>query len=340
VHKGCNKCIFWWISENGAIPGKEKTLFKPTYPFVLQQHTAERCKSARIYPLIVKDSVKNISITKYLLSCGFSPKREKTRESWFSSPLRPGDRDPSFKVDESLNLWYDFGSGTGGSIIDFAMAYHDYSFPQAITHLEGYGGLDFSFTGRPEPKEGTKIIRVGELRIKSLLEYLSHERKIELAIARLYLKEVHYLVNKNQYYAIGFKNDLGGYELRNPYFKSSTSPKYFTTITGKQDGLNLFEGFMDFLSALTYHNTPRLKNTTIILNSVSNISKLPDLSEIPMINLFLDNDRAGQEGVNKIRVMNSNIRDYSLELYPNHKDFNEMLTVSKQKNTNNEQQKT
>ena len=264
-----------------------------------------------------------------MLSCGFSPKREKTGESWFSSPLRPGDRDPSFKVDESLNLWYDFGSGIGGSIIDFVMIYHGYSFQQAVTHLEGYGGIDFSFTGKQEVKPGIELLEITPIKSQSLIRYLVDERRINLDIARLYIGEARYRVNEKTYYSISFRNDRDGYELRNPYYKSAISPKHYTTIPGKMEGMNVFEGFIDFLSALTMHKTSKLKFTSIILNSVSNISKLPDLSGIRKINLFLDNDTAGETATQTISSTHSNTHNYARELYPNHNDLNEMLTSLK-----------
>ncbi|MBT4399192.1 MAG: hypothetical protein HOD37_06880 [Bacteroidetes bacterium] len=273
--------------------------------------------------------VKKISIKKYLLEHGFSPKRETQKESWFSSPLRSGDKDPSFKVDESRNLWYDFGSGQGGSIIDLVMVYHNLPFSTAMTHLEKHLGLVSSFTGKPVQNTGLKVKSVNQLRSRSLITYLTHERKIALSIALKYLNEIHYSANTREYFAIGFKNDKGGYELRHPTFKGSTSPKYYTTISGDKDRLNIFEGFVDYLSALTHLKTSRLKYQTIILNSVANISKLPDLSRFQIINLFLDNDLAGQKGTEEIQQMNPNIRNYALELYPDNKDYNEMLNTIK-----------
>ncbi len=48
---------------------------------------------------------------------------------------------------------------------------------------------------------------------------------------------------------MGFKNNFGGFELRNKYFKGSSSPKEITLISNNSpDRLNVFEGFMDFLS--------------------------------------------------------------------------------------------
>ena len=55
------------------------------------------------------------------------------------------------------------------------------------------------------------------------------------------------------YSAIGFKNNAGGYELRNEYFKGSSSPKCVTYLDNKADKISVFEGFFDFLSHQSIH---------------------------------------------------------------------------------------
>jgi len=274
----------------------------------------------------MKFFVKDISISKYLFSCGFSPKSKKPGVSWFTSPLRPGDREPSFKVDESKNLWHDFGTGAGGSIIDLVMVYHGYNFSQAVAHLEGHKSLVFSFTEKQPVKSGMELIEITRLKSESLISYLTNERKINLDIARRYVCEARYKANGNIYNAISFRNDLGGYELRNQIFKGAISPKHYTTIPGQAEGINIFEGFIDFLSALTLYKTINLKYTSIVLNSLTNVSKLPDLSTFPAINLFLDNDQAGITSANQLIQKYSQAKNESGLLFPGYKDFNDFLT--------------
>ena len=48
-----------------------------------------------------------------------------------------------------------------------------------------------------------------------------------------------------------FKNDGGGYEVRNPYFKTSSSPKGITTIQNNAQQAIVFEAFLiSFTSSL------------------------------------------------------------------------------------------
>ena len=324
----CKRCKWIFVKGSGGAKGarifKKCTSFKPLHVIELLFVELKRCKSAR-KSIPMKNTAKEISISKYLISQGFSPKRERPGESWFSSPLRTGDKDPSFKVDESKNLWYDFGSGTGGSIIDLAMAYHGFTFLEAITHLEGKDSSDLSFTAKRSGKSGMELLEVDRLISWTLVRYLTLVRRIDLKIARLYLGEARYRTHGNVYHALSFRNDLGGYELRSAKFKGAISPKYFTTLPGQMDGVNLFEGFMDFLSALTFYQTPALNNTSIVLNSVSNVSKLPDLSRYTTINLFLDNDEAGIRTAKTIMSQYPRAINQSAKIYPGYKDLNDYL---------------
>jgi hypothetical protein len=129
-----------------------------------------------------------------------------------------------------------------------------------------------------------------------------------------------------RYSNIAFRNDSGGFELRNREFKGSLAPKTITTIPGTGNDLNLFEGFFDYMSALVYFKTPRLKNTTIILNSLANIKKArPAIEKAELINLFLDNDPAGTGAANNLQAMFGNCINRSLELYPDFHDFNDLV---------------
>ena len=62
-------------------------------------------------------AIKHLSIRTYLAEQGLHPTKDNPRYGLYLSPLRE-EHTPSFKVDYVRNLWYDFGLGEGGSIID------------------------------------------------------------------------------------------------------------------------------------------------------------------------------------------------------------------------------
>ncbi len=279
----------------------------------------------------MNNNIKNISITRYLKSIGYQPARSAYGCSWFSSPLKSGDKEPSFKVDEGKNVWYDHSQGFGGTLFTLIKELFHISDSEVFKILEG---LDPTFYQKPSYKTRQQKLIIDDviaLRSPSLIDYLN-VRAINIRYARLHISQVYYTNRENQYYALGFRNDKGGWELRSKDWKGSSSPKYITTIPGKVKGLNVFEGFMDYLSALSYFGCRELKYTTIVLNSVSFVKDLiPVLAQYPLVNLFLDNDEAGTKAVTQISRNHSNIRNLAIELYPDYKDFNEMLIESKSK---------
>ena len=58
-------------------------------------------------------------------------------------------------------------------------------------------------------------------------------------------------------------------ELSNFGFKGCLRKKAITTIPGSKLEINVFEGFFDYLSALTYFSKDKLTGTTIILNTLT-----------------------------------------------------------------------
>ena len=163
-----------------------------------------------------------------------------------------------------------------------------------------------------------------------LIEYLI-SRKVSIPFAKQYLKEAYYTVHDKKYFALAFENNLGGFELRNATFKTGSSPKYFTTIPGADGSrINVFEGFMDYLSCCT-HFKKKPRYTTIILNSLSflplTLNRLNE-SGIQAVNLYLDNDLAGKTASKRIIDTCKKVNDLAPLIYPGHKDFNEFLMAN------------
>ena len=215
------------------------------------------------------------------------------------SPLR-SEKTPSFKINQKLNRWYDHGLGKGGNLIDFALLYYHCTVGEFLKMLSG--NLSFHQpTALPlVTPENTKenqihILRKGPIVAISLCHYLQ-QRSIPLEIARRYCQEVRYELHEKEYVALGFQNDAGGYELRNPYFKASSSPKDITTLNNGGAEATVFEGFFDFLSYLAMPKNQQQKPIDfLVLNSVSFFQKAsPILEQYQAINLYLDRDNTGK----------------------------------------------
>lgn len=103
--------------------------------------------------------IKQISIRYYLAERSLYPTKDNPRYGLYLSPLRE-EHTPSFKVDYEQNLWYDFGLGEGGSIIDLVMCMELCDAGEAIQRLERHiDGMSVSTFLRknPVPKRSSSI---------------------------------------------------------------------------------------------------------------------------------------------------------------------------------------
>jgi hypothetical protein len=277
------------------------------------------------------EQAKQTDIVAYLSSLGYKPVKIKGHSYWYRSPLR-GEKTASFKVNTRINRWYDFGLGKGGSILDFCMVHGKLSLAQAVHLLSGPVLLSMP-TSLPDfshQQEQKSIVALEQFELSStaLTGYL-HTRGIPVAIAQKYCCEIRYQVGEKIYYGIGFKNDSGGWEIRNPYFKGSTSPKDITTFKNGCLHVSVFEVFFDFLSYVEIAEKLRLPPTDfIILNSLAFTGKAGILlAAYAAVDLYLDNDAAGKNVSLSLIESGVAYRDQSYR-YASCKDLNEFWVGS------------
>ena len=187
-------------------------------------------------------------------------------------------------------------------------------------------------------------LEVKELSHPALLRYLQ-ERGIDTTLAKSECKELHFTHNGKPYFAIGFPNVAGGYEVRNRFFKGCIAPKDISHIrqAGEpREKCLVFEGMTDYLSFLTLRmkNCPAMPSLDgqdyVILNSVANVSKAIDvLHGYERIHCLLDNDEAGRKAYWELeKEFTGRIRDFSNN-YNRHKDLNDYLCGKRQNQTVN-----
>ena len=279
--------------------------------------------------------IKQIPIVDYLARSGYKPKLTKGVNYWYYSPLR-SELTPSFKVNAERNQWYDFGTGDHGDIIDLVCALQHCSTAEAMRRLAALKGVrlapSFSFGGTTPVRSqapSMELIGVQAVKHPKLLLYLT-ERGLQPSDVSPFLSEVYYRVSEKCFFALGFQNDAGGWELRNPYFKGCFAPKAITTIKGTDSHkLQLFEGFIDFLSWRKLH--PEVQADSIILNSLTLLPKLtPTLHPYPIIESLLDNDEAGDRATKQLFDAGLPVKDMRA-CYAPYKDINEYLTLAEQR---------
>ena len=296
--------------------------------------------------------IKMIKLQDFLASLGYTPTKQQGNKLWYISPFRQ-ESHASFKVNTEHNQWYDFGIGKGGNIIDLAEQLYKSSDVSYLIHQIGHNvpSMVSASPGVVKPKQSSATfenLQVLPLSHPALIRYLQ-DRCIDIEVAKSVCKEVHYEVNNKCYFAIGFPNCGGGYELRNPFFKGCIAPKDISHFYADEPKkiCFLFEGFIDFLSFMTLRRiqSPQYNGLSnqdyLILNSVTNIHKaLKCLSVYNNIQCFLDNDEAGR---NAYLQLSKELGDSSVKasaLYNGYKDLNDYLCAESKHSEKAEIKKT
>ena len=275
--------------------------------------------------------MREIPIADFLNAMGIHPTKQKGNALWYSAPYRM-ERRPSFKVDINRNVWFDFGIGKGGDIFDLAGEFigsEDFLLRAAFIARNGACPLPV-MEQSPREKErepSFEDIWVRPLQDSKLLGYL-RERGIFADTVITNCEEVRYRVHGKRYYAIGFRNNAGGLELRNRFFKGCIPPKDISLKRNGSEVCAVFEGFMDYFSAM---QLGIIASNWLVLNSVSNMEKaLKVLGGYHRIECYLDNDNAGRRTLERLRAdFGEKVIDRS-SLYADHKDLNDYLLYQRQ----------
>jgi hypothetical protein len=277
------------------------------------------------------ETARSVCIVKTLAKLGHFPSHKSEKEAWFLSPLR-SETQASFKVSFRLNRWYDFGIGKGGNVIDLVCLISNCSVAEALDYLsegipvsQSYANLG---SNRQRTKPKNKILKVLPIEHGLLRKYLS-SRKIPIEIARSYCKEVRYECHGKPFFALGMQNQLGGWELRNLYCKSSTAPKSYSFLKKGREKLFVLEGMFDLLSLAAIIPEETERADLLILNSLSFIPEvLPLFKNYKTVTLYLDRDPSGIEANENILKNYPQCKNGS-SLYEGFKDLNEMLVKNR-----------
>ena len=293
------------------------------------------------------DTMRQISLADFLARLGHEPVRRSGNELWYRAPYR-SERTPSFRVNVAKRLWYDFGLGKGGDIFTLAGEFaRSGDFMAQARFIAETARMPFVASEKPlylpEPSEPAfEGVEAVPLLRSPLTEYLA-ERGIPYAVASRHCCRLNYGVRGKRYFAIGFQNVVGGYEIRSRYFKGCVPPKDVSLVKMESSPTgvcSLFEGFMDFLSAATLGLET---GDSLVLNSVANVGKaVKHLDGYGRIDCFLDRDEAGRRTLEALKGHYGGRVCNCSALYDGCKDLNEylQLTTKKQKNNHLKNQRT
>lgn len=288
-----------------------------------------------------KTKLKNTPITNYLHSIGIEPISISGGRLVYSCPIKD-EQTPSFMVHPATNKFKCFGCEQKGDIFELVTQIEKLDF---IATLDRLASINpdyipyFSFIGQASSKSNIHTNTSNGLELINVKPLQSHEwqayvigRGIPLEVAEHYLNEVKYQNGRYIYDAVGFKTDNSGFAIRSPKgkgFKAFIGQSFISTIyIAGSSKVNLFEGFFDYLSALTYHKLLKPSFTTVVLNSTANLKQTLGMLQVAKsINCYLDNDTSGRATLTRLQKLRLPVIDRST-VYHNFKDFNEMIQQS------------
>ena len=175
------------------------------------------------------ENMRQISLADFLARLGHEPVRRSGNELWYRAPYR-SERTPSFRVNVAKRLWYDFGLGKGGDIFTLAGEFaRSGDFMARARFIAETARMPLVASEKPlflpEPSEPAfEGVEAVPLLRSTLTDYLA-ERGIPYAVAYRHCCRLNYGVRGKRYFAVGFPNVAGGYEIRSRYFKGCVPPK-------------------------------------------------------------------------------------------------------------------
>lgn len=288
-----------------------------------------------------KQIKERVSIVDFLSKMGFEPTRRTNYEFFYHSPIRDGDRTASFAVNDEKGVWYDWGSGDHGNIVDLALHLKDVRDVESALKIINdiyQGQTSFSFRKQASSSDASKkkqediLLKVSSIGYnKAISGYIESRGVLDVALSLNVLKEVYFEREmkdgvKRRFFGVGWENESGGFDVRLPHQKTCLQAKDITVFNKKQKSINVFEGMFDFLSMVKL-DPSIIHETSVILNTLSFSNMVADkiaASDYKNVHLYFDNDKRGKiktaEFIERVKIA----KDLS-GFYSGHSDVNDYL---------------
>ena len=205
---------------------------------------------------------EQVSLSMLLSRLGYQPAKSSGDEKVYLNVLRDTETSPTFAINTQLGMWFDRLTKKSGDIIDFGMAYWSgLSSDQVIEKISQLCAWPQETAVRDRPsgrkRRAVKIpyYHISETRPigcnPEITAYLQSQGIWEISIGQL--KEVYYYVvdekhRRKDFFAAGWQNENGGWEVMGRNFAGCLGRKGMTLIPGDINSLILFEDYISYLS--------------------------------------------------------------------------------------------
>lgn len=283
--------------------------------------------------LKAKDIKDNYSLSDFLHRLGYGPPKRVHNELLYLSPIRGSDTTPSFSVNDKQGTWYDFGEGKGGNIIDLGLLlWPGTPFNEVLEHIVSHhGALNGTYKRQLEIEKepNYEILEIKDLGGNAAINSYLETRGIA-QVAQGRLKEIYYYVvdeakKRSNFFAAGWQNEQGAWEIRNLNFKGCLGHKAISFIPNSEKRIAIFEGFFDYLSWLTENKFA--PDSVLVLNSLSLLQAcIEKARNFREVNLYFDNDTSGRNATAQFTTEIPWAADRSA-IYANYNDYNDLIVA-------------
>lgn len=284
----------------------------------------------------IQQAKKVFTVPDVLKLYGFAPAKISGDKIFYFAIDGRKEKTASLLVNNEKAI--DFGSSKSYDVISIVQEIQKCSVKEALEFLEKQTvNSNFKFTNDSEIFQNSeKFEQSNKIKIISVQDELNFSLKKYLLSRKIseqnfkYLKQVDFVVenNNSKFYAIGFENNSGSFELRSKIFKGCNG-KDITTILNQSKTINVVESFFDFLSFLEMFGND--DEDFLILNSTAMKRKACDVlknKNYERIKIFTDADFSGDETCNYFLNDFKNATDERKILSKNekkYKDLNDLL---------------
>tara|TARA_B110000444_G_scaffold54741_1_gene50936 strand:- start:9437 stop:11410 length:1974 start_codon:yes stop_codon:yes gene_type:complete len=121
------------------------------------------------------------------------------------------ERTPSFMVSPAKQLWKDFSSGKGGSVVSFLMEHEHFSYPEAIKYLANKYGIEVEETERTDEQKEKATQKENLFIVSDYAKEYFHKTLLNLeegkAIGLSYFKERGFTQKTIEKFSLGYSLD-------------------------------------------------------------------------------------------------------------------------------------
>lgn len=280
-----------------------------------------------------REQARTTDLANFLISQGEKVKRSGSEYEWL---------DGSQKVTIRGHLWYHQYEQKGGDAVDFVRRFYNKDYVEAVQLLlDGSGGQ--IITSPPIEKERKPFeLPPKNDRMSRVFSYLLLTRGIDKDVLYEFVRGKMIYESADYHNAVFVGYDSSGKPrhahkrgtvTNNAYKGNATGsqPEFSFHWHGTSDKIFLFEAPIDMLSFISMHKENWQQHSYAASCSVLDrvlFQCLKDNSNIKNVFLCFDNDNAGHTANKRISDKLNSMNIKNEILIPNHKDWNEDLTLA------------